>query len=93
MSLSVEVDSATISYDCTEDWHDAEETHYLLVTKQWRLDCLAEEHGVIAKVLVKCTIFLEIGLPVSKCSLQHLSFLQHHRHMLQGIDKFGFASH
>ena len=46
------IDSATISYDSPQDWHDAEETHYLLVTKQWRLECGATEDSFVAKVLV-----------------------------------------
>ena len=49
-SLSVEIDSATISYESLVDRPDSEETHYLLVTKKWKLDCLASENSLTAKV-------------------------------------------
>lgn len=69
-SLTVEIESATISYDSLEERHDAEETHYLLVTKLWRLECVAAQDSLIAKVCFKSTstvanIFCRKILPAS----------------------------
>ena len=59
-SLEMEVASVSVSFDSLEEREDAQEIHYLLVTKSWVVQCIASEAALVAKVSFYPFLWLQI---------------------------------